>query len=112
MLSRVVANAALLVAIAAFMSLALTPSAAIRPGEAPLARSAGGNSTATQGDAPQAAAVCWKGTHGRGVGKPISACASGLERSGALCYPACKAATPPYHGGEFRPCVTPPRARN
>ena len=46
------------------------------------------------------ATVCWKNAVGRGVGKPVSACsaAKGLERSGALCYPKCKQATPSYYG--------------
>ncbi len=33
---------------------------------------------------------CWKFSYGRGVGKPISTCAAGLEESGLLCYPPCK----------------------
>ncbi len=47
-----------------------------------------------------AAPVCWKDAHGRGVGKPISACdaSKGLEKSGALCYPTCKRADPSYYG--------------
>ena len=47
-----------------------------------------------------AANVCWKDSYGRGVGKPISACdaSKGLEKSGALCYPKCKEATPSYYG--------------
>ena len=46
------------------------------------------------------ATVCWKDALGRGVGKPVSACSAekGLERSGALCYPKCKEATPSYYG--------------
>lgn len=46
------------------------------------------------------AAVCWKGTYGRGAGKPLTTCnaSGGMERSGALCYPRCRNATPPYHG--------------
>ncbi|NJP10556.1 MAG: hypothetical protein HC866_14640 [Leptolyngbyaceae cyanobacterium RU_5_1] len=36
-----------------------------------------------------------KKTYGRGVGKPISTCANGQEKNGALCYPACK---PGYSG--------------
>lgn len=37
---------------------------------------------------------CQKKTYGRGVGKPLG-CSSGLEESGALCYPPCKNG---YHG--------------
>ncbi len=33
---------------------------------------------------------CWKDAYGRGVGKPISACAPGLEEDALLCYPPCK----------------------
>jgi hypothetical protein len=32
-----------------------------------------------------------KGTYGRGAGRPLDACPSGLEQSGALCYPPCAA---------------------
>ncbi len=42
--------------------------------------------------------VCWKDSYGRGVGKPIHACKDGLEKSGALCYPQCKNASPTYYG--------------
>ena len=44
--------------------------------------------------------VCWKGSYGRGVGKPISSCdaSKGLEKSGELCYPVCKTASPSYYG--------------
>merc|ERR1740139_488086 len=38
---------------------------------------------------------CYKYSYGRGVGKPIHACAKGLEQSGLLCYPPCKEG---YHG--------------
>lgn len=38
---------------------------------------------------------CWKSAYGRGVGKAISACAEGLEKDGALCYPPCREG---YHG--------------
>jgi hypothetical protein len=34
---------------------------------------------------------CWKSTYGRGVGKPIHACADGLENDASLCYIPCKA---------------------
>ena len=37
-----------------------------------------------------AAEGCWKGTYGRGAGRGIYACASGLEKSGLLCYPKCR----------------------
>ena len=33
---------------------------------------------------------CWKDAYGRGVGKPISVCAKGLQKDAALCYPYCK----------------------
>ena len=33
---------------------------------------------------------CWKLAYGRGVGKPISTCAPGLEQNGLLCYPYCR----------------------
>ncbi len=33
---------------------------------------------------------CWKGSYGRGVGKPISTCRDPLEKSGLLCYPKCR----------------------
>jgi len=39
--------------------------------------------------------VCWKNTYGRGVGNPVTACASGLQRDGFLCYPYCKSG---YYG--------------
>uniref|UniRef100_A0A7S1G8V2 Uncharacterized protein n=1 Tax=Bicosoecida sp. CB-2014 TaxID=1486930 RepID=A0A7S1G8V2_9STRA len=54
----------------------------------------------TSSAAAASAAVCWKGTHVRGVGKPISWCntTQHLQKSGALCYPDCKAATPPFDG--------------
>jgi hypothetical protein len=34
--------------------------------------------------------ICWKDTYGRGVGEPITTCAAGQEKDGALCYPACR----------------------
>lgn len=33
---------------------------------------------------------CWKDTRGRGMGKVVHECATGLELSGLLCYPPCK----------------------
>jgi len=33
---------------------------------------------------------CWLRSYGRGVGKPISSCASDKDKSGALCYPKCR----------------------
>jgi hypothetical protein len=33
--------------------------------------------------------VCWLQTKGRGIGVPVSTCATGLEKSGPLCYPPC-----------------------
>jgi hypothetical protein len=33
---------------------------------------------------------CWLSAHGRGIGKPIHTCKSGLEKSGLLCYPNCE----------------------
>jgi len=33
---------------------------------------------------------CYKNTTTRGVGVPLSRCASGLEKDGLLCYPKCK----------------------
>lgn len=44
------------------------------------------------------APVCWKDTEGRGVGKPISACTADQEKSGLLCYPKCRDATPSFYG--------------
>ena len=38
---------------------------------------------------------CWKDAYGRGAGRPIHQCADGLEQSGLLCYPPCKAG---YYG--------------
>lgn len=38
---------------------------------------------------------CTKKSYGRGVGVVRSACANGLEKNGALCYPKCR---PGYHG--------------
>eukprot|EP01063_Lacrimia_lanifica_P026148 TRINITY_DN3475_c0_g3_i1.p1 TRINITY_DN3475_c0_g3~~TRINITY_DN3475_c0_g3_i1.p1 ORF type:complete len:238 (+),score=59.32 TRINITY_DN3475_c0_g3_i1:66-779(+) len=35
--------------------------------------------------------ACWKNTVARGVGKPITVCADGLEQDGLLCYPSCRA---------------------
>lgn len=35
--------------------------------------------------------ACWKDSFDRGVGKPISACPPGDEKSGLLCYPFCDA---------------------
>ena len=32
-----------------------------------------------------------KNSYGRGAGGPVSSCAAGLERNGALCYPRCVA---------------------
>ena len=51
-------------------------------------------------DVPKNDTVCWKATIDRGVGKPISACdaTKGLEKSGALCYPVCRNATPSFYG--------------
>jgi len=34
--------------------------------------------------------ACWKWTSTRGAGVPFDACPSGMEESGALCYPQCK----------------------
>ena len=34
--------------------------------------------------------ACWKMAHGRGVGKPISACPEDKEKNGLLCYPYCR----------------------
>ena len=42
--------------------------------------------------------VCWKGSYGRGVGRPIHSCAPPLEQSGALCYPKCHEDDPSYTG--------------
>lgn len=33
----------------------------------------------------------FKNTYGRGAGTPVSTCAAGMERNGALCYPKCSA---------------------
>merc|ERR1712151_816983 len=38
---------------------------------------------------------CWKTTYGRGVGRPIHSCPSGMEKSGLLCYKGCRSG---YHG--------------
>jgi len=35
--------------------------------------------------------ICWKETYGRGVGTPLSECASGKEKNGLLCYSQCQA---------------------
>lgn len=40
---------------------------------------------------PEPPKSCYLKTYGRGVGKVISACREGEEKSGALCYPACPA---------------------
>lgn len=52
------------------------------------------------GAVPHNETVCWKPTHDRGVGKPIHSCnaSAGLQKSGALCYPFCKTATPSFYG--------------
>jgi len=42
--------------------------------------------------------VCWKGSAGRGVGKPIHDCRPPLTESGALCYPMCHADSPLFVG--------------
>ena len=34
-------------------------------------------------------AFCWRDNFGRGAGVPLSTCAEGQERNGALCYPNC-----------------------
>jgi len=34
--------------------------------------------------------ACWLPSYGRGVGKPISTCDSGLDQDAALCYPSCQ----------------------
>ena len=34
---------------------------------------------------------CWISAMGRGIGKPIHTCKSGLEQNGLLCYPTCEA---------------------
>lgn len=33
---------------------------------------------------------CWRDNYGRGVGEPLTICAAGQEKNGALCYPECK----------------------
>merc|ERR1712110_1063290 len=33
---------------------------------------------------------CWKGSYGRGVGRGIHTCPSGMDKSGLLCYPKCR----------------------
>ena len=33
---------------------------------------------------------CWKGSYGRGVGKPLSTCPPNTDKNGLLCYPKCK----------------------
>uniref|UniRef100_A0AC34F3W2 Uncharacterized protein n=1 Tax=Panagrolaimus sp. ES5 TaxID=591445 RepID=A0AC34F3W2_9BILA len=38
---------------------------------------------------------CWRPTYGRGVGKPISACADGMDKDAGLCYSKCDGG---YHG--------------
>ncbi len=35
--------------------------------------------------------VCWKATYGRGAGAIPDACAVGMQKDGALCYPFCRA---------------------
>lgn len=39
--------------------------------------------------------MCWRDEYDRGVGVPISSCASNLEKDGALCYDRCRAG---YYG--------------
>ena len=34
--------------------------------------------------------ICWEGSYGCGVGRPITTCSSGLEQGGLLCYPPCR----------------------
>lgn len=43
-------------------------------------------------------ATCWKHTYGRGFGTFPNQCGPGLEKSGLLCYPPCKEATPIFRG--------------
>ncbi len=43
----------------------------------------------------EARGFCWKDSHVRGAGKPLSDCPAGQEKDGALCYPRCK---PGYTG--------------
>ena len=54
----------------------------------------------TQALASSPAPICWKNTHDRGVGVPISACAdpSHPDKDAGLCYKACETATPSFYG--------------
>jgi hypothetical protein len=46
------------------------------------------------------ASICWKNTHDRGVGKPITACAdpSHPDWDAGLCYESCRTASPSFYG--------------
>jgi len=45
---------------------------------------------AQQDNSTSSSQVCWKDSYGRGVGRPITTCAEGLEQDGLLCYPPCR----------------------
>ena len=47
---------------------------------------------------PRNTTVCWKSTYGRGVGTIPDSCLPHNQKNGALCYPECKTATPPFDG--------------